>query len=566
MNLDDVIRLFPKQPRKQGTGYMAVCPAHADRNPSLHISEGDERVLLHCFAGCAVGDICAALGIEVKDLFYGDRTDWRSSKWVRPAPPPPPEDRVLMPSEVETFWHQRGIDLQTVIDAGVWADDDNAIRFPLTRDGKLINIKTRYLPKKFSLTEGAEKIWWGLDWCKGQSRIVICEGEIDLLTYRQAGVKAVLSPPNGAQWKEMDFFGSAAEIFERAEVVILAIENDEAGTKFTEEVARRIGPEKCKRVVWPEGCKDANDVLLTFGIETVRALLREAEPFPVTGIIRPGDLREQYLKLYREGLPRGRKTRWENLNRYFSILDQYMTIVTGTPNSGKSEWLDALLVDQILDYDLAVAMFSPENRPAELHLSRWAEKFIGEPFLPGKPSRMTEDDAERALIFAEEHVSLIAPEEPTLDELLRLFRAEVIRNGVKIIVIDPWNEILHKRPSNQREDEYLSQELRKVRQFCERHQCHCFIVVHPHAMEINKSTGQYPVVDFYDLNGGAMWSNKIDAMVSLWRDKEDWTAPVQAHMKKARNRIIGTLGEAHLSFNRMNGRYADVPGGWKDKG
>jgi hypothetical protein len=60
--------------RRVGSGWMGHCPtdnhAHGDRSPSLSIAEGrDGRVLLHCFAGCAIEDICQAAGIEVRELF-----------------------------------------------------------------------------------------------------------------------------------------------------------------------------------------------------------------------------------------------------------------------------------------------------------------------------------------------------------------------------------------------------------------------------------------------------------------------------------------------------------------
>lgn len=58
------------QPIKRGSNYSARCPAHDDHNPSLSISCGnDGKILLNCFGGCSVGDICASLEIEVKDLF-----------------------------------------------------------------------------------------------------------------------------------------------------------------------------------------------------------------------------------------------------------------------------------------------------------------------------------------------------------------------------------------------------------------------------------------------------------------------------------------------------------------
>ena len=56
--------------RKVGNGWVALCPAHDDHNPSLSIGVGsDGRILLHCFAGCSIEEICSAMGIEVKDLF-----------------------------------------------------------------------------------------------------------------------------------------------------------------------------------------------------------------------------------------------------------------------------------------------------------------------------------------------------------------------------------------------------------------------------------------------------------------------------------------------------------------
>ena len=50
--------------------WMACCPAHDDKSPSLAVSEGDDRVLVHCFAGCDTTDVTAAIGLNVADLFY----------------------------------------------------------------------------------------------------------------------------------------------------------------------------------------------------------------------------------------------------------------------------------------------------------------------------------------------------------------------------------------------------------------------------------------------------------------------------------------------------------------
>ncbi|MBU6995847.1 hypothetical protein [Ferrovum myxofaciens] len=57
--------------RRTGPGkWLACCPAHDDRSPSLAIREADDgRVLIHCFGGCSVSEILEALGLELSDLF-----------------------------------------------------------------------------------------------------------------------------------------------------------------------------------------------------------------------------------------------------------------------------------------------------------------------------------------------------------------------------------------------------------------------------------------------------------------------------------------------------------------
>jgi len=55
--------------RRSGGKWMAHCPAHRDRSPSLCISEGSgKRALLHCFAGCPIDSVLKALGLSLRDL------------------------------------------------------------------------------------------------------------------------------------------------------------------------------------------------------------------------------------------------------------------------------------------------------------------------------------------------------------------------------------------------------------------------------------------------------------------------------------------------------------------
>ncbi len=56
--------------RRCGPGrWMARCPPHQDRTPSLQIAQGDKDVLLHCWTGCSIEEVCTALGLRLHDLF-----------------------------------------------------------------------------------------------------------------------------------------------------------------------------------------------------------------------------------------------------------------------------------------------------------------------------------------------------------------------------------------------------------------------------------------------------------------------------------------------------------------
>ena len=72
--------------RRAGNGWLARCPAHEDRSPSLSISDVDGRVLIHCHAGCKFEDIVAAVGMRPTDLFPPTQTHGRpiprSQRWV----------------------------------------------------------------------------------------------------------------------------------------------------------------------------------------------------------------------------------------------------------------------------------------------------------------------------------------------------------------------------------------------------------------------------------------------------------------------------------------------------
>lgn len=98
--------------RSRGAGkFIARCPAHQDKSPSLSIREGIDRILLHCFAGCQPESIVAALGLEMRDLF----TDTPTSHGQRSTPRPQRLDLVAVAFRFELAALDRRLRADTVL-------------------------------------------------------------------------------------------------------------------------------------------------------------------------------------------------------------------------------------------------------------------------------------------------------------------------------------------------------------------------------------------------------------------------------------------------------------------
>jgi hypothetical protein len=179
-----------------------------------------------------------------------------------------------------------------------------------------------------------------------------------------------------------------------------------------------------------------------------------------------------------------------------------VTIVTGVPSHGKSEWLDAVMVNLASSFEWRFAIFSPENVPFRLHFQKLAAKLTGKPFRRGPNERMRRDEVGVCLDWLEERVSLIMPDEETfdLDSIVERMRICVHREGVRGIIMDPWNEIDHKRPRNLSETEYISQSLTKIRRFARMTEVHFWLVAHPQKLQ-RLADGSYPIPTPYDISG-----------------------------------------------------------------
>lgn len=512
-------------------------------------------------------------GLKRADLWKGHQKP--PKKYAKPSytyPKIGPTGCVGLPHDVVLWFAKRGISEDTLQQEKI-GYENGWIKFPYFRNGECINIKSRKLAEKeFYQEKDAEKILYGMtplsmeDSEKAERTLVWVEGEMDRLSMLEAGYKYVVSVPDGAPTPgaknthvKFDYLENCEGYIKLFTEHIIAVDTDRPGQFLRDELARRLGVEKCKRMDWPQSCKDANEALVAGGVRAVREAMTTARFFPVEGVFEINDVLPDAFRMYDEGVTRGCPTGWPALDRYLTIRPGELCILTGIPSSGKSSWLDALIVNLARNDGFKTGIFSPENAPLAQHFKKLAEIYVGKPFLPGTSSRMSTDEVLEAADFMQEHFYFISPLDNamTIDEILDKAKVLVFRHGINFLIIDPYNDIDHGQFDGMAETAYISRFLSKCQRFARLHQVFVCLVAHPTKLQKDPKTGNYPVPTPYDIAGSAHFRNRGDVCLSGHRP--DLTQDVfELHVQKVRFKEVGKPGMVKMLYDQASGRFEDA--------
>jgi twinkle protein len=491
-----------------------------------------------------------------------DESEWVPSSEYKSYKKPDQNLPLVTSGEFRSFFSEREIGNE-VLKRNRVSWNGKEIMFPYFYNGEIFNIKYRSLDKKFRQETGALKGFFGLDDIIGQKNIYIVEGELDKLACEEAGFLNVSSVPDGAPsinakdfHTKFEFIDNWIEIFDDAEKIIIAVDNDEPGHKLETELIRRFDPEKCWVVRWPEGCKDANAVLIEHGILTLMGCLDDIKRVPIKGIFQVSDFDAEYDDLYENGLQGGVLTGWGELDRLYTVKPGDLCIVTGRPGHGKSSFLSALLVNLANIHGWRVGVFSPENNPPQRYIAMLAQLKIGKPFRDGFLQKMTKAESIEARKWANEHFYILNPDHKnrTVPELLSMSASLVKMYGISGMVFDPWNHISQIRRPGQTETEYVAECLEQFLGFAKKYIVKVWIVAHPNK-PLKEPGGKWPVPSAYDISGSAHWFNMADDIVTVWRDPLEKTAPTQVHIQKIRFAEVGTVGQCDFRHEVATGRF-----------
>ncbi|WP_394700344.1 AAA family ATPase [uncultured Bacteroides sp.] len=426
---------------------------------------------------------------------------------------------------------------------------ESCVCFNYFERGELVNTKFRDGRKNFKMTTGAELIPYNIDSIEDTPQCIITEGEVDALSFVTVGRTDVVSVPSGAN-KNLTWLDRFVEShFENKDVIYLAVDNDRKGLELQQELLRRLGRERCRILTYGEGCKDANEHLLKYGANSLLKTIEEAPEQPLEGVYTADDVADDLRTLFENGFSSGAPTGLETLDRNLTFELGRLCVVTGVPGSGKSEFIDELVLRLCLRHGWKPAFFSPENLPLVYHLRKLAEKLTGRLFVPFSTS---ESLYRRLVNYLTDNVCHILPKDDfTAETILEKARELVRRRGIRTFVFDPFNRLEHLIPDGMSETQYISAFLDKLTNFAVRNNCLVILVAHPRKMNRDAQTGRTPVPTLYDINGSAAFFNKCDFGLTVERD----TDVVRIHVQKVKFRHLGQPGIVPFVFNTVNGRY-----------
>ncbi len=444
--------------------------------------------------------------------------------------------------------------LDTVREAGAaW------LSVPYIKAGKVINHKYRLISeKRHRMDAGAPLGLFNHDCLleNPDQPLVITEGEWDAITAIQLGWRAV-SVPNGApakasedpsNAKRYEYLWEAGKPLLDVKRFILATDSDEAGIALRADLIHLLGPARCSFVEYPDGCKDLNDVLIAHGAERVASCLNQAKPVPVRGLHRLSDFpaMPEIQKIDLLDIPA--------FDELWGVVPGTVTVISGYPGHGKSSLVIKLIANAMGARSIPTALGSFETMPAILErriLAAMDERAEHDPTI-WKNEQARRIMAERLMVIAntpdEDH-------ELDLETMVDLAEVAVMRHGTKLLVIDPWNEVEHKRQRDETETDYVSRAIRLIKRFAQRTATAVWIVAHPRKPSSDGVPKHPPCL--YDLAGSANWNNKADYGIIVHRPNLEASEIVVQNVK-ARMGLPGRIGRVTLEFDAARSRYRQL--------
>lgn len=463
-----------------------------------------------------------------------------------------------MDEKAKRWIESRGIDEELALRFGIESFQKNGktwLKIPFLRAGECVNHKFRCIDEKsFYQEPDGKKCFWNqdiiFDKTLEEQPVIITEGEFDAIAAIQSGFIRTISVPDGAPAQivtgdtaKYDYLDHAIAQLRKATAVIIAADGDQPGANLLHDLSLRIGRENCKWITYPKGCKDLNDALKLYGERGVVETINRAQWLKLDGVYKLSEL---------PPLPDRAVYDIDTPGLNFKIRLADLTVVTGIPGHGKSTFVNDMCCRLARKHGLRTVFASFEQHPRQDHVRNLRKWFIG------SNHKWSADEIRAADKWIEDRFSFIYPSETQADEetislgwLLEKAAASVIRHGINLVVLDPWNEIEHVKARGETTTEYIAVALREIRKFARFYNVHVVVVAHPAKMR-KLEDGCYDIPSLYDISDSANWNNKADLGIIIHQHK---TGTVIRLAKSRYHDVLGKPEECQFMFNQVTNRF-----------
>lgn len=489
---------------------------------------------------------------------------------------------------VATWLEKRGISGETAINLGFYTEKNapHLLRMPYLVGGVEVDRKTRNLKArddndelKWWREKDAKPTFWNLDVLDHpdikDNWVVITEGELDGASVVEAGHPFVMSLPFGALQvaedesqpvdpdddnDKMSFMWEVWEKMKLPKGFILMLDNDNPGRFTQQALVRRLRAERCKLVSWPDDgregrkpSKDANDVLRRYEAEGLRRLIDTAKPYPVRGLYRMSDFPEEPEA---EGMPMFHP----EVTDLWKVVLPSFSVMTGYPGMGKSTILYAIIAHLIKPREmgglgLVITVGSFETRIKPTFNSGVRAALLG----CSRAESYSHEDRKWADELINERCLIIRDadrEGMDVDRVLENAEIACVRDGSRMLILDPWNEMDHKKLNGETDTDYANRVIRLMKNFGNDLQCGQLLVAHPKKPADNRRdrNGRLARPDLYDVAGSAAYFNKADYGLVCHRP-DPLSNLMELWCLKVREGFPGKYGCARLDFNKTTSSY-----------
>jgi twinkle protein len=399
----------------------------------------------------------------------------------------------------------------------------------------------------------------------GDFKVVITEGFEDCMSFESQGIHFAVSVDAGAPNEKdtkidgkLECVDNSQYLFELAEVIYIATDNDANGRRLRDELVRRVDAEKVRIVDWGK-YKDANEALMYD--ESLQGFLDSAREIKMDGVYYAEDVYGELDDIYENGLPKGTTTHLPSMDAIWTWRISEVNLWTGYQNEGKSTFLYYISMLKAMFEGWKFALFTPENFPAQEFYEDVIHMYAGKTTDKEISSRMSRAEFEEAKRFVNEHFFLMYPEDnASLDSILERAKYLVKKKGIRGLIIDPYNTIEHDM-QGLREDLYISKLMGKLKKFSVQYSLSSHLVAHQNKPKEFLQSGDYPKCDPYQVKGGGTFADKVDNVLSLQRpfrrsSPSDPSVVIESHKIK-KKKLTGVPGDITLYYDWRSNRYMD---------